>query len=231
MPEPSPAACPTARISYDADQDLLEATVPDAVIDGPLDDEVDTVLDGVHIVRRGAGGPVIGFAVEEAFAWDPERNADDDAVWGGAVRFDVPTLALTDAPIGLIVAAARATLDGSTADVLCFDEAVQRGDEPDEAEGWWRACLASGQLRAHFGLGYTLLALHRPREAYGHLAAYTELLPRNAWAWHWRAQAAEALGEVAEAKACFRRAIEAEAAGSFATDADEHLERLEHVEG
>jgi tetratricopeptide (TPR) repeat protein len=219
-------ARPTLQISYDADQDYLEATLPGAVIDGPLEEEVDEILEGLHLVRR-AGGPVVGFGVQDAFAWDPEANAGDAAVWGERLRFDVPTLALTDAPIGLVVLAAQRTLEGSTSDVLWFDLAVAQGEDPAAAEHWWRACLATGQLRAHFGLGYTLLALDRPGEAYGHLAAYTGLAPHNSWAWHWRGQAAEALGEPGEAIACFRRAVEAEAAGSWETDADAHLERLD----
>src|SRR3712207_8978021 len=50
----------------------------------------------------------------------------------------------------------------------------------------WRACLETGELKAHFGLGYTLVELERPREAFGHLVTYTALTPRNSWAWHWR---------------------------------------------
>jgi hypothetical protein len=55
---------------------------------------------------------------------------------------------------------------------------------------------------------------------------YTELTPRNSWAWHWRGQAAEAMGDLAEAKGCFRRAVRAEDEGSFETDADERLAKF-----
>jgi len=32
----------------------------------------------------------------------------------------------------------------------------------ETAEGIWRACLATGEMKAHFGLGHTLLDLDRP---------------------------------------------------------------------
>jgi hypothetical protein len=55
---------------------------------------------------------------------------------------------------------------------------------------------------------------------------YTRLTPRNSWAWHWRGQAAEALGDLAEAKGCYRRAVRAEEEGSYETDASERLARI-----
>ena len=82
-------------------------------------------------------------------------------------------------------------------------------------------------MKAHFGLGYTLVELGRPREAFGHLAMYTEICPRNAWAWLWRGRAGEDMGESAEAASCYRRAIACEADGSYETDAEERLAALE----
>lgn len=220
----------TLRISYDEDRDFLWAIPPDAVIDGQLDDEMDEPFEGLFLYRRGPDGPIFGFGVQDAFAWDVMGNSQDPSgvIWGDDLRFDVPTLALEVASIGEIVLAAQATIRGSTPDVVFFDLAVQANEEeePEEAEGLWRTCLEAGNMRAHFGLGYTLVELGRAREAFGHLVMYTRLTPRNSWAWHWRGQAAEALGDLAEAKGCYRRAVRAEEEGSYETDASERLARI-----
>ena len=50
-------------------------------------------------------------------------------------------------------------------------------DELEQAEESWRLCLEAGGMEAHFGLGYTLLDLGRPHDAYRHLRFYTELTP------------------------------------------------------
>lgn len=220
---------PTLQISYDADTDLLSGLMPGVVTDGHPDDEVDELLTGFYLFRRGVDGPVIGFCAEDAFAWDVLENGDDDSLWGADdVRFDVPTLGLFGAAIGEIVLAAQQTLDGSTPDVTYFDLAVATGRKDlEEAERLWRLCLAAGDLRAHCGLGYTLIDLGRPREAYGHLLTYTELTPTLSWAWFWRGRAAEEMDELDEARVCFRRALEAEEAGSAETEAAERLEALD----
>jgi hypothetical protein len=162
---------PALQISYDSDRDFLWALVPGAVIDGQMEDEVEEHLDGLFVYRRGPEGPVIGFGVDEAFAWDVMGNLEDEpeVVWGGKLRFDAPTLALSDASIGEIVLAAQATISSSTPDVILFDLAVAAGcqEQWDDAEGLWRACLEAGDMKAHFGLGYTLVELGRPREAFG----------------------------------------------------------------
>ena len=90
----------------------------------------------------------------------------------------------------------------------------------------WRYCLGAGNLKAHFALGYTLCEQGRFREAYRHLRHYTELAPRNAWAWNWLGQACVGLGDVDEARGAFERAVELEEAGSFETDAFERLQQL-----
>lgn len=224
------------RISYAARFDILTALVPGEVLDGQLDDEQQVLVaaldaDGepdalVTLLNRGPEGPLIGFVVRNAMEpiWDSEEFEE---VWAGP-RFDVPTLALRDASIGEIVVAARSTLDGTTPDVRAFDRAVAAGASKAwrRAEAHWRECLALGEMKAHFGLGYTLVELGRPHEAFGHLAMYTEINPRNAWAWHWRAQAAEAMGEIAEAVRCYERAVDAEEEGSYETDAVERLEAI-----
>ena len=100
-------------------------------------------------------------------------------------------------------------------------------DELDDAVNHWRACLETGDLMAHYGLGYTLHELGRYREAYRHLRAYTEITPLNAWAWCWLGYTCTALGELGEARAAYQRAVELEEAGGEETDADEWLERLD----
>ena len=82
-------------------------------------------------------------------------------------------------------------------------------------------------MRGHFGLGYTLHDLGRHRTAYGHLRRYTELAPHNSWAWLWLGRSAEAVGELDEARAAYRRAIRREREGSFRTDAPERLRALD----
>lgn len=219
-------ALPTLRISYDADHDFMHALVPGAVVDGQADDETDELLEGLFVYRDGHAGRPKGFGVADAFAWDVlAQEQGDGRVWGGrGLRFDVPTLALTGASIGEITLAAQATIHGSTPDVVLFDHAVAtsaRG-EWEEAEPLWRLCLETGEMKAHFGLGYTLVELGRPREAFGHLCMYTEITPRLAWAWVWRGRAAQDMGERDEARASFARGAEA--------DPDNETEALERLE-
>src|SRR5262245_26696849 len=157
----------TLRVSYDADTDLLLALAPSVVVDGGADHEADELLDGLFVFRR-RDGKAVGFACANAHGWDVLANHDTPAIWD-APRFTVPTLGLTGASIGEIVLAAQKTFRTSTPDVVLFDRAVAEGDHGEwaESEGWWRLCLATGDLRAHFGLGYTLVELGRPREAFG----------------------------------------------------------------
>lgn len=154
----------TLRISYDEDRDFLWAIPPDAVIDGQLDDEMDEPFEGLFLYRRGPDGPIFGFGVQDAFAWDVMGNSQDPSgvIWGDDLRFDVPTLALEVASIGEIVLAAQATIRGSTPDVVFFDLAVQANEEeePEEAEGLWRTCLEG---RKHEGALRTRLHAGRAR--------------------------------------------------------------------
>ena len=231
---------PVLRISYDADFDFLLGLIAGETIDGHLPDEAEAfgeLIDGETgeaqdagwLFTRGPGGPLIGFGVAHARSWDVEGELlDVDSPLWNDLRFDVPTLALRNATIGEIMLAAAASIHGSTPDVLWFDQAVAASNDDSwaEAEGHWRCCLETGEMKAHFGLGYTLVELGRPREALGHLAMYTEICPRNSWAWVWRGRAAEAVGESADAAACFERALECEALGAEETNARELLEGL-----
>ena len=165
---------------------------------------------------------MIGFVLNRYSGYDPDEHPD---LYGGH-RFDVPVLGLEQASVNEIVLCARATFGSlPTADVVFFDKAVN-GQGTDTAELGWRVCLAAGNLKAHFGLGYTLWELGQFHEAYRHLRRYTELAPRNSWAWCWLGKACASLGEVNEARAAFERALELERAGSFETDAEDLLRSL-----
>jgi tetratricopeptide (TPR) repeat protein len=216
------------RISYDADLDFLWALQFGDVIDGQLADETDEPVDGFFLYRRGPRGPVIGFGVEDLSEFEPPEPGTP-LVRGGR-RFDAPVLGLSAATAEEVILAARSTLAGeSTPDVAFFDMAVEAGDAGDleEALEYWRCCLEAGDMKAHFGVGYTLCDLGRHREAYGHLRAYTRIVPRNAWAWSWLGQACEGIGEPDEATRCYRRAMRLERIGSYETDARERLRALE----
>ncbi len=85
----------------------------------------------------------------------------------------------------------------------------------------WRCCLEAGDSIAHFALGYTLYELGRYHEAYRHLRYYAQIAPASAWNWCWLGKAAEAIGEVGEARAAYEQACEIEVAdGDDAEEAD-----------
>lgn len=215
------------RISYDADLDFLWAVRFGEAIDGQLADETDESADGFFLYRRGARGPVIGFGVDDASEFE---LPDLDQPLAPGLQFDAPTLGLRAASAEEVILAAGAMLDGeSTPDVVFFDMAVEAAMEEqlDEAEAYWRCCLATGDMKAHFGLAYTLCDQGRFREAYGHLGTYASIVPRNAWAWSWLGQACEGIGEPREAVRCYRRAVRLERTGSYETDAGERLAKIE----
>jgi tetratricopeptide (TPR) repeat protein len=170
---------------------------------------------------------VIGFAVDNPYEFEipePEHPLMP------RFRFYAPTVALRNATAEEVVLAACTVLDGrSTPDAVFFDLAVEAGSEGDDeqAEYFWRHCLATGEPKGHFGLGYTLYDLGRPREAYGHLFEYTKVVPRNPWAWCWLGKVSEEIGEREQALRCYRRAVRLERESDLETDAQERLEELE----
>jgi len=218
------------RISYDADLDFLWALRPGDAIDGQLEDETRMPVDGFYLYSRGRGGRVIGFGVEDLYSFELPPADQRLVSW---LRFDAPTLGLTAGSAEQVILAARAALGGSsTPDVVLFDMAVAAGDRGDleKSELFWRQCLAAGDVKGHFGLGYTLCDLDRHREAYGHLLAYTRIVPGNGWAWTWLGRASEGIGEPRQAVRCYRRALRLERDGGFETDADERLRELQRRE-
>ena len=128
---------PALRISYNEGLDFLTALVPGAVVDEPFDEELMTAFawrddeagepcERAWLFHRESGGPLIGFGVRGAFAWDLAGEDPDAAVWA-TPRFDVPSLALRHASVGEIVLAAQRTITGSTPDAVAFDLAVAGG--------------------------------------------------------------------------------------------------------
>jgi tetratricopeptide (TPR) repeat protein len=216
------------QLSLNAEDDWLVAVEFGAVIDGKPDDEMVVESEHFGFYLDRPEGTVIGFWVDDLSGFDPGGLAGP--IWDGP-RFAVPVLGLESACAGEIVLAAKATFDEiTTADNAFFDFAVEHQDS-DQAELGWRMCLAAGNLKAHFALGYTLCEQGRFHEAYAHLRRYTELCPKNSWAWCWFGKACVGKGEPEEARRAFERAIELEDAGSFETDAGELLHGLGVPEG
>jgi hypothetical protein len=180
------------------------------------------------ILDKPLAGPVIGFRVVEPYAVDV-ASLESDELWDGP-RFEVPVLALTDATVGEILLAVRGRYPPGrpTPDAISFHGAIEASGEDDlaSAERRFRLALQSGDMKALFGLGYTLVEAGRPAEAYDVLRRYTELTPYNAWAWCWFGRACADTGATTEARIAFERALACEEEGSFETDAAEYLAEL-----
>ncbi len=215
------------HLSVNVTDDWLEAVEFGAVVDGRPASQLVEVTPDVRFVLRSGRGPIAGFTVHRFSDLDVDELGD---VAFGDPRFSVPLLGLDSASIGEVILAARARFEVSSADVCFFMLALACAEDEGDLEGaagHWLSCVEAGDMRGHFGLGYTLYDLGRHREAYGHLRRYTELAPHNSWAWLWHGRAAEAVGELDEARAAYRRAIRREREGSFRTDATERLRELE----
>ncbi len=216
-------SAPTLFLSRDVDYDYLSAIEPGRVLDGQPPELWLPLSEDFAYWRRPRGRRPRGFHVRR-FA---EFDVDDPAVarvWTGP-RFAVPLLGLDEASAAEIILAARAYLgDEPTINRAYFDLATKLDGE--QALASWRCCLESGDMMAHFALGYTLYELGRFREAYSHLRLYTELAPHCAWNWCWLGRAAAAIGETDEARGALERAIELTAQGDDETDADELLAEL-----
>ena len=167
------------------------------------------------------GGDAVGFKVVGFSAFDPEEL---DELWG-APLFHASLLGLPASSAGEIVLAAQAHFDGQSSLNRQFFQAASR-EEGEKAVRLWRACLATGDAMAHFGLGTTLHDVGRHAEAYLHLRHYTEIAPHGAWSWCWYGYAAESIGEHAEARRAYARAIELEEDGGEETDASERLQQI-----
>ncbi len=215
------------HLAVNVDEGWIEAVEFGQVVDGRPDEQLTLVAPDVRLVRHVATSEVVGFTVLNY----PTADLDGlgDVAFAGP-RFAVPALGLDAATIGEIVLAVRGRLTESTADVAFFARALQCAEDEGDlaaAAANWRSCLQAGDMRGHFGLGYTLYDLGHNREAYDHLRRYSELAPHNSWAWLWLGRAAEGIGETAEAGEAYRAAIRREREGSFRTDALERLRDLD----
>ena len=225
-----PSAVPL-HLSVNVTDDWLEAIEFGSVVDGRPPSQLVEVTPDVRYVLRSARGPLSGFTVHNFSRL--EIDSLGELAFGGP-RFCIPLLGMDEACLGEVVLAARARFDVSTADVCFFMLALSCAEEDGDLEaaaGHWLSCVEAGDMRGHFGLGYTLYDLGRHREAYGHLRRYTELAPHNSWSWLWLGRSAEAIGELDEARTAYRRAIRREREGSFRTDAPERLRELERRDG
>jgi hypothetical protein len=177
----------------------------------------------IYVVADPEAGPVLGFEILDSVS-EFELPDDDPEVWDGP-RFDVPRLGLVDACAGEILLAVRAQFgDDPTADALHFHTAIAT-ESPEDAVAHWELALDAGDMRAHFGLGCSLVLAGRPDRGYAHLRRYTELVPANSWAWCWLGQCCEALGRCSEARTAYETAVAAEELSGLETDAAERLER------
>lgn len=211
-------------INRDLELDFLQAHPFGSVSDGQPPDRYRVVGEHFRFMLDRPRGRPTGFEVSPLSEFDP-YDAAHARIWRPP-RFDAPTLGLAKATAGEVVLAAQASLlEEPTANRIYFSLALAEGDS-EEAVGLWRMCLECGDQMAHYGLGYTLHGLGRQREAYRHLRFYAELVPENAWAWCWLGRACEALGEEAEARGAYERAVELEETGGFETDAPELLAAL-----
>jgi tetratricopeptide (TPR) repeat protein len=213
-------------VSRDVVYDWLIALPFGHVSDGQPDDHYRSLGDQFRWCLDGPGGTVVGFEVSRLLEFDPSAS-EYESIWDDR-SFDAPLLGLTDASAGEIVAAAKVEYDHEpTINRVYFNQAMSLNGY--DAVATWKLCLEAGDSMAHFGLGHTLLELGELREAYAHLRHYAEIVPTNAWAWCWLGKACSALGEVAEARTAYRRALALEEVCGLTTDARECLEELDRA--
>jgi tetratricopeptide (TPR) repeat protein len=213
------------RLTVDWRDDHLLAVAYGHVVDGKREDEYVRLSDTASLLLSEPGGEPIGFVVDCINDLDPD---DEFPELLEGPEFSVPELGLSAANPGEITTAALTAYHlNSTLDAALFHKAVDCEDEDGEERlANWRVCLGAGDLKAHFAIGYTLCELDRHREGYAHLRYYTELVPRNAWAWCWLGHACRGMGDEQEAVAAYEKALELEAEGSYETDASTCLEEL-----
>ena len=215
---------PRLYINHAPELDWLIALEFGRVDDAQPPENWHGVSDQFGFLYERPGGRGVGFKVVDFSAFDPSADGMED-VWSDP-RFDVPLLGLEGVSAGETILATRALLgDQPSINRVYFNEAAA-AEDPNEALALWTCCLEAGDSMAHFGLGYTLYELERYPEAYRHLRHYTEIAPRGSWNWCWFGMAAEAVGELAEARRAYERAVELEAEDSHETDAAERLATL-----
>jgi tetratricopeptide (TPR) repeat protein len=211
---------PSLYFSYDAHLDWLMCFEFGRTDDGCHPEAWLGVTDEFGYLLDRPGGRVVGFKVIDFSEFDADAVS---GIWS-APLFHCPTLGVRRASAGEICLAGGAQLNGSTLNRVLFQLAV--GQSGEEAADLWRQVLEAGDVMGHFGLGYTLLELGDWHGAYNHLRAYTEITRYSPWGWNYRGQVCEGMGEVAEARRCYRRAIRLEGLQGESTDARERLVAL-----
>ena len=215
------AVLPRLYLSQEPGLGRLTALEFGRVDEGQPLDCWDAANEHVWLLHDEPGGRCVGFMVRRFTAYDPE-DEEHASLWDGP-RFDVPALGLCDVPPNAVIVAARALFGcRPTLNRQLFSRAINADGE--RALERWLDCLESGDSMAHYALGYELFELGRLPEAYRHLRNYSEIAPCEPWAWCWLGKVAAALGEHAEARAAFERAIEL---NPDETDADELLDALD----
>lgn len=215
---------PRLYLNFIAESDWLIALEFGRVDDAQPPENWRGVSESLGFLHDGPDGPELGFKILDFSTFDVE-DPEVAEIWDGPL-FDAPVLGLINSNAGEIALAARA-LFGTQSSVNRQFFSAATGAEGNEALGYWLACLQSGDAMAHFGLGYTLHELGRYSEAYRHLRHYTEIAPNGSWNWCWLGMVARDVGETAEARVAFKRAIELEEEGDQETSARELLAELD----
>jgi tetratricopeptide (TPR) repeat protein len=230
-PRPRDLTFVPALLSLAPWKNLLEIVEFGTVWDGQPAEQIRVLVEDERIaflLDEPDGERFVAAAVQQPFEIDLIDLLDAEELWGEP-RFVVPTLGPEQLGLGeiLLLVQARYAPDEPTNDALHFQAAIEAQDEnPQLAVSMFKLAIEAGDLKGHYGAGYALLKLGLARQAAEHLGIYTRLTPFNAWAWCWLGKAQAELGETAAARASYQRALEAEAAGGFETDAAELLERL-----
>lgn len=194
-------------LSHIPEQDRLIAIEFGRSADGQPREHWESLGDNVGLLHDGPDGTIVGFGLDHF----SEIDLDDGALgklWEGP-RFDAPLLALEDARAAEVILAARVMLAGRpTINRQFFSAAIAAQDfDPRRALGLWVSCLESGDAMAHLAIGYTSYELGEYHTAYRHLRHYADIAPAAPWNWRWYGAAAEAIGELREAREAYEQAI------------------------